>query len=540
MLRNIRISQRAMLFFGLMGLITLALGLFATQQLSKLNDSINMLGKTSLPKVENIAEMTRDFIYIRLHSESIINSVTEEQRNRSRNRLTEIAADYKAAEAEMKSRVHTPEAKQKLEAIILNKNEFDQRLQKQLALLAEGDMEAVRRFRMQYLDSLSIDITRALKDFAHYESEIANFAVKDAALSYSTSSTAIYTAIVTALVMVVILANLFSRSIVHPLGNAVNAAKSIASGDLTQNITDHGLDEAGDMMRAMSQMQEQLRNMLNHVTKSSQQISTTSEELSVVTNESSKIVHQQSAELEQAATAVNELTVAVDEVANSASTTSSNSEQANSKAHQGQNTLNETIHTIDQLAGEISNTANGVSALAGNVKDIGQVIDVIRAIAEQTNLLALNAAIEAARAGESGRGFAVVADEVRALAHRTQESTKEIERMIQTVQTATDSAVVNMENSNRWAMNTLKMANEAGTSLEEITGLISNINEQNLNIASAAEEQAMVAREVDKNLVTIRDLSFQTSAGANQTHVSSQKLAQLAEQLNSLLLKFKL
>ncbi|MCT7358155.1 methyl-accepting chemotaxis protein [Thalassolituus pacificus] len=540
MLRNMRVAQRAMLFFGLLGLITLMLGLFSVQQLSRLNNSVNMLGKESLPKVEGIGEMRRDFLYTRLYAVNLVNSKTKEQSKQFSQRLAEVTASYKAAEADMKNRVNTPESKQKLQAIVSDKNEYDLRVQQLLGMMADADPEAIRKFRVQHIDALSIGITDGLNDLAHYEGEVAAKAAETAAASYSTSSMAIYIAIAAALLAVVILASLFSNSIVAPLDKAVRAAQRIASGDLSQSISDHGRDEAADMMAAMHQMQDQLRSTLNHIADSSQQLSTTSEELSVVTNESSEIVHQQSAQLEQAATAVNELTVAVDEVANSASTTSSNSEQVNDKARQGQNTLNETIRTIDQLAGEIGNTADGISALAGNVKDIGQVIDVIRSIAEQTNLLALNAAIEAARAGESGRGFAVVADEVRALAHRTQESTKEIERMIQTVQTATDAAVVNTENSNRWAMSTLKMANEAGTSLGEITGLISQINEQNLNIASAAEEQAMVAREVDKNLVAIRDLSFQTSAGANQTNASSQELARLAEQLNALLLKFRL
>ena len=174
----------------------------------------------------------------------------------------------------------------------------------------------------------------------------------------------------------------------------------------------------------------------------------------------------------------------------------------------------------------------GVEQLSTRVNEIGSVLDVIRGIAEQTNLLALNAAIEAARAGESGRGFAVVADEVRALAYRTQESTKVIEQTIRTVQAETAHTVVSMGQSSERATATLLLARKAGDALAEITTAISQISDQNLTIASAAEEQATVAREVDRNLVNIRDLSAQTATGADETRVSSESLAELAEHLN--------
>ncbi|EPN53990.1 methyl-accepting chemotaxis protein, partial [Pseudomonas syringae pv. actinidiae ICMP 18807] len=171
--------------------------------------------------------------------------------------------------------------------------------------------------------------------------------------------------------------------------------------------------------------------------------------------------------------------------------------------------------------------------------DISKVLDVIRAIAEQTNLLALNAAIEAARAGEAGRGFAVVADEVRALAHRTQQSTREIEQMVGSIQTGTGNAVTAMEQTSVQAHKTLEMANGAGKALLEITESISQINERNLMIATAAEEQAQVAREVDRSLVSIRDLSSQTSEGSNQTAIATAELSTLAAGLNRLTKQFR-
>jgi methyl-accepting chemotaxis protein len=163
---------------------------------------------------------------------------------------------------------------------------------------------------------------------------------------------------------------------------------------------------------------------------------------------------------------------------------------------------------------------------------------VIRGIAEQTNLLALNAAIEAARAGESGRGFAVVADEVRALAQRTQESTKQIETIIGSVQQGSQGALRAMQSSNEKTQDTLELARAAGTALTAIVDAIAQINERNLSIASATEEQSYVAREVDSNLLNIRDVSAQTSAGANQTRASSLELAGLASELSGMIKHF--
>ncbi|WP_442799772.1 methyl-accepting chemotaxis protein [Pseudomonas sp. Au-Pse12] len=287
-------------------------------------------------------------------------------------------------------------------------------------------------------------------------------------------------------------------------------------------------------------MQNRLRDTLQRISGSAGQLASAAEELNSVTDESARGLTQQNDEIEQAATAVNEMTSAVEEVARNAVSTSEASQSATRSAGDGRDMVRETVTAIERMTGDVQSTANLIGELANESRDIGKVLDVIRGLADQTNLLALNAAIEAARAGEAGRGFAVVADEVRALAHRTQQSTSEIERMIGSIQSGTEHAVDSMRNSTERAESTLNIARGAGLSLDTINSAINEINERNLVIASAAEEQAQVAREVDRNLVNIRDLSVQSTTGANQTRSASSELSVLATDLNSLVTRFQL
>ncbi|WP_373293645.1 methyl-accepting chemotaxis protein [Pseudomonas matsuisoli] len=287
-------------------------------------------------------------------------------------------------------------------------------------------------------------------------------------------------------------------------------------------------------------MQASLRDTIQSIADSSNQLASAAEELNAVTEDASRGLQLQNGEIEQAATAVNEMTTAVDEVARNAVATSEASRESDHVARNGQKEVNRAVESINALAQDVNGTAAQVEELAAKINGITRVLDVIRTIAEQTNLLALNAAIEAARAGEAGRGFAVVADEVRGLAHRTQESTREIETMVKGIQGDTSGAVQAMQSSNERAHSAKEIAQAAGQSLETITAAISQIAERNLVIASASEEQAQVAREVDRNLVNIRDLAMQSAAGANQTNAASQDLSRLAVDLNGLVQRFKL
>ena len=334
------------------------------------------------------------------------------------------------------------------------------------------------------------------------------------------------------------LAALIVLRLLKQLAIAMAAAERIAKGDLTQPLDIVGVDEAARLLQALERMQMNLRNTVRQVLSSSDRLATTSAQLSTVTDHATRGLQRQSGELDQAATAVTEMTGAIEEVARNAASASQVSQVADQRSRQGQESVSRTIGAIESLTEDIEDTAGALQALAGQIGDIGSVLDVIRGVAEQTNLLALNAAIEAARAGESGRGFAVVADEVRALAQRTQESTKQIENIIGSVQKGSQGTLRAMQSSNGKTREALEVARRAGAALNAIVADIAQINERNLCIASATEEQSHVAREVDRNLLNIRDVSQQASAGANQSQASSLELAGLASELNGMVKHF--
>ncbi|WMC12380.1 methyl-accepting chemotaxis protein [Oceanimonas pelagia] len=538
MLRKINIAPRSAIAFGMLSVITLLIGLMAIIQFNGIDKVVTGLTDKRIPATNNVGKVREGFLLIRFYTLDALYASDSQSRRQSLAHLQTINNEFARDLQDMQDYLTTPEGKDLHGRLEQAKVQYDTRHEQLLAMIANGRLEQADRFRHQGFATLGMAVSDTLRAIAEYHQRRANDASAHVHDSIAFSKTAMTLAMVIAMMLVVTLALLFSRSVLLPIRKAVEVCHIMASGNLTTQFTDTAQDEAGDMIRALSNMQQRLKQIIHEINESSTLLASTAKELNVVTEQSSRTLNQQSDELEQAATAVNEMTSAVEEVARNAAATSQNSDTADEKARIGRDKVSHTISTVNELEQEISHTQRGVESLASRVRDIGTVLDVIRSIAEQTNLLALNAAIEAARAGESGRGFAVVADEVRALARRTQESTTEIEAMMNAIQNETNDTVNAIQISTERSAMTRKVAQEAGEALHLITDAIMQINHQNQTIASAAEEQASVSREVDRNLVNIRDLSVQTSAGASQTNMSSSELARLAERLSRLVGKF--
>ncbi len=539
-LRNVSVSIRASLSFAVMALIVLLVGGISLLQMQRMDDNSTRVEQEWLPSILALNDLSRDFLRIRALTLRLFINRDAQQMHTAEQGLETLKEQLSEAQERYRKLISSPAEQTVFDRYIAAQTAYMREQNKFVELSRQDKLEEVRAVVNGELNAHANDASIALADMTELNKKGAQASIAEGNAVFATAISWVVVFIVLAVVLTVVLALVLTRSIVKPLSEAVEVARTVASGDLSKSIQVEGADEPAQLLEALKAMQLGLRETIQHIADSSNQLASASEELHAVTEDTNRGLHQQNNEIEQAATAVNEMTSAVDEVARNAVSTSEASRESERTAQRGRDQVLRTVTSISSLAENVTATAGEVGDLANKIRDISKVLEVIRAIAEQTNLLALNAAIEAARAGEQGRGFAVVADEVRLLAQRTQQSTQEIEQMIGGIRQGTDHAVTAMQGSNTLAHSTLELAQSAGQALDEITRSISEINERNLLIASASEEQASVTREVDRNLVNIRDLSLQSSAGANQTSASSQELSRLAIDLNSLVSKFRL
>ena len=537
-MRNLNIAPRAFLGFAFIALLVVVLGVFAVNRMAVIREASVDMESNQLPSVGFLGNLTENVLRLRILSFRVLVNREPAGLAEAQTRIGVLVDNARKAQASYAALPAGPQEAALYKTFATTLDNYLQAQNEMLELSRQNKLDEMRSLINSRIKEGTDQMGEQLNQLIAINAADARSASKAAGEHYSSAIAGIVAVAVLAALLTIVLALLLTRSIVTPLNKALNAAQVIAGGNLRQAIEVDGKDEPARLLQALAEMQASLRRTIEQIAGSATQLASASEELSAVTEEASRGLQQQNNEIEQAATAVNEMTAAVEEVARNAVSTSEASRKSTQAAREGRDRVVETVDAIQTMTHDVQSTSVMIEGLATQGRDIGKVLDVIRAIAEQTNLLALNAAIEAARAGEAGRGFAVVADEVRALAHRTAQSTQEIEKMVAGIQNGTGDAVESMQQSNQRTQSTLELARAAGVALEQIAESINQINERNLVIASASEEQAQVSREVDRNLVNIRDLATQSAAGANQTSAASHELSRLAVDLNALVARF--
>lgn len=539
-LQNFKISTRALLCFGLITLILLGLGLFAYVQIDEMRTTEQKLETDVVPSIQVIDDIQIALLHTRLESiRSLAVAGSDAQRKVTDSIFQDIAM------LEDKTGYYR--------AHLVTDEEDNKQFQTANGLMEKyiaGVKNIISLNKTDHQSALDYANNEQAQTATQYQAELTKLrdlnsqnavnAGHRAAEVYSHSIMVLISVVLVASVLTIGLAYALTRSIVKPVASSLTFAEQIATGDLSGVLPVTGRDEVSSLMIALNVMAGNLKTTITEISGAADQLSTASVEMTSITESADRTLQRQNSEIEQAATAVTEMSAAVEEVARNANSTSEAAKSSSASAEEGNRRVVNTVTAMTSLADLVDNSVVQVKALASQADDITKVLSVIRAIAEQTNLLALNAAIEAARAGEQGRGFAVVADEVRALAHRTQLSTQEIEQMITKVQSGSAAAVESMDKSRQEVYSTLTSAKDAGSSLRLITDAVLEINERNMQIATASEEQAHVARDVDRNLVSIRDLAMQSTEGARQTLEASNELSKLAVRLNDMVGKFRL
>lgn len=536
---DLGIGKRLLAGFGLLTLALLVLGVLAVSSMRDMHSVSAEIERNSIPSIQGIARLDHYFLRLRIYTLRLTSTVQPAAQQAVVAELDNIKRSLAAAEAQFEQLLRSDLERRTFQDYLKSSTRYLQLQHEFVRLTFAGDKSGAE-ILIDDLVALSNTINQHLEQLMALNTDYANELVEKSEITYQRDMKVTLLAMLLAVMLALVIAVVITKSITRPLRRAVSLASAVSEGDLTRKIEINSQDETGQLLQALNTMQQKLKDAIQGIADSAMQLASASEQLNAVTADGSQALQQQNDEIQQAAAAVTEMSSAVDEVAHTATQLSADSAATVQISDAGQQQVQDTLSALNKMNEELKASSAVVSGLAVQAKDIGQMLDVIRHIAEQTNLLALNAAIEAARAGDAGRGFAVVADEVRALAQRTQQSTKEIEQIVMSIQGGTGDAVQSIQHSATTAAQALLIAKSAGEALKQITLQIYKINDGNTIIASAAEEQAKVAREIDRNIINVSDLSQQTAAGASQASAAAHDLSRLATGLNGLVMQFKL
>ncbi|MBI6768164.1 methyl-accepting chemotaxis protein [Pseudomonas syringae] len=541
LLRRFKITLRLVICFAVTSLLMVALGAFCLLQMQAIRTQGEAVESGALPSIATADAIAIGLVKLRSETTRLIANADDPGAViNSKINVEQLRNEVEKGFSEYLARVQSGTEHDSIVALQDAYKAFMPGLQDQIALIEQNKLDEARMLANTMLSLQGDLMDMQVQLLRELNKQSASAAVEAAGASYEQTRIIALSAIGLVLALTLLLAWRLSVSIIHPVRQALHIASTIADGDLSEHPIPDGKDETAQLLITLGRMRTNLHSTIDQIYAAATQLSQSVQEMGSIAEASALNLQLQNTEIEQAAVAVNQMSQAAIEVAGNASNTVTESEASTQAAAQGQDKLSATILSIKELTENVLDSSHQAQGLAERTQSISSILDVIRAIANQTNLLALNAAIEAARAGEAGRGFAVVADEVRSLAQRTSASTAEIEGLISGVQQSTQQTASSLRHTATQANLTMEQAASTGEALQVIIHSTATINDRNLLIASAAEQQAQVATEVDRNLSSIRELSSQTASGAQQTTVASNALSMLANDLNLMVQRFVL
>ncbi|RVU52809.1 methyl-accepting chemotaxis protein [Pseudomonas syringae pv. syringae] len=541
LLRRFKITLRLVICFAVTSLLMVALGAFCLLQMQAIRTQGEAVESGALPSIATADAIAIGLVKLRSETTRLIANADDPGAViNSKINVEQLRNEVEKGFSEYLARVQSGTEHDSIVALQDAYKAFMPGLQDQIALIEQNKLDEARMLANTMLSLQGDLMDMQVQLLRELNKQSAATAVEAASASYEQTRIIALSAIGLVLALTLLLAWRLSVSIIHPVRQALHIASTIADGDLSEHPIPDGKDETAQLLITLGRMRTNLHSTIDQIYAAAAQLSQSVQEMGSIAEASALNLQLQNTEIEQAAVAVNQMSQAAIEVAGNASNTVTESEASTQAAAQGQEKLSATILSIKELTKNVLDSSHQAEGLAERTQSISSILDVIRTIANQTNLLALNAAIEAARAGEAGRGFAVVADEVRSLAQRTSASTAEIEGLISGVQQSTQQTASSLRHTATQANLTMEQAASTGEALQVIIQSTATINDRNLLIASAAEQQAQVATEADRNLSSIRDLSSQTASGAQQTTVASNALSMLANDLNLMVQRFVL